>query len=51
MYYKGYSIEQDKSGFAPIDSTYTFRLLEEDLIIGYGESIEDCKKQIDELNN
>jgi hypothetical protein len=51
MYYKGYSIERDRTGFAPIDSTYSFRLLEDDLVIGWGETIEDCKKQIDELLN
>lgn len=51
MHYKGYSIERDRSDFAPIDSTYSFRLLEDDLIIGWGETIEYCKRQIDKLTN
>lgn len=46
--YKGYKIEPDLTGFAPKDSTYHF-YIDSEKVDGYGESIEDCKKQIDEL--
>lgn len=46
--YKGYNIEPDLTGFAPKDSTYHF-YIDSEKVDGYGESIEDCKKQIDEL--
>jgi hypothetical protein len=47
--YKGYWFEFDKSGFAPNNSKVHFFSEEEDFAIGSGESIEDCKKQIDEI--
>jgi hypothetical protein len=47
--YKGYWFGFDKSGFAPNNSKVNFFSEEEDFAIGSGESIEDCKKQIDEI--
>jgi len=49
MYYKGYSIERDKSGWAPKSLVYGFTIFEDDLMIGWGETIEECKRQIDKL--
>jgi hypothetical protein len=46
--YKGYNIEPDLTGYAPKHSTYHF-YIDSEKVDGYGESIEDCKKQIDEL--
>jgi hypothetical protein len=46
--YKGFWFEFDKSGFAPKNSKVHFFSEDEDFAIGSGESIEDCKKQIDE---
>ncbi len=47
MEYKGYSIEPNNTGFVNFD----FYLKESELIYGNGETIEDCKRQIDELEN
>lgn len=43
--YKGYIIEPNNIGYVNFD----FYLQEAELISGHGESIEDCKLQIDEL--
>jgi len=48
MNYKGYNIDADLTGYTPKHSAYHFYIDSEE-IDGYGESIEDCKKQIDEL--
>lgn len=48
-FYKDYFIEIDKTGYAPKDSTYFFFKECDEIATGFGESIEDCKKQIDEL--
>ena len=48
-FYKDYFIEIDKTGYAPKDSTYFFFKEFDEKATGFGESIEDCKKQIDEL--
>ena len=50
MEYNGYFIYPDKTGYAPKDSTYHF-YIDSEKVDGHGESIEDCKKQIDELTN
>ena len=50
MKYKEYNIEPDLTGYAPKDSTYHF-YIDSEKVDGYGESIEDCKNQIDELIN
>jgi len=47
--YRGYIISQDITGYAPKDSQFAFFLDDGELYCGRGESIEDCKKQIDEL--
>jgi len=47
--YKGYWFQFDKSGFAPKNSKVHFFSEEQDFAVGSGESIEDCKKQIDEI--
>ena len=48
-FYKDYLIEPDKTGYAPKDSKYFFFKECDEKATGFGESIEDCKKQIDEL--
>jgi hypothetical protein len=45
MEYKGYLIEPNLTGFVNFD----FYKPDDELITGNGETIEDCKKQIDEL--
>jgi len=47
--YRGYIISQDITGYAPKDSQFAFFLDDGELYCGSGESIEDCKQQIDEL--
>ncbi len=47
--YKGYSIEEDKTGYAPKHLRFHFFAEDDEYAKGAGESIEDCKKQIDEL--
>jgi hypothetical protein len=49
MEYKGYLIEIDNTGFAPKNMLYSFYLGGEEYI-GSGESVEDCKRQIDEID-
>jgi len=46
MEYNGYLIEPNLTGYVNFD----FYKPESDLITGNGENIEDCQKQIDELN-
>ena len=48
-FYKEYLIEIDKTGYAPKNSRYFFYKECEEIASGFGESIEDCKQQIDEL--
>ena len=48
MDYKGYEIEQDKTGYAPDHLKFGF-FDNEGECQGMGGSIDDCKKQIDEL--
>lgn len=47
MKYKGYQIIEESTGWAPKWSKYNFFLEDEEESAGSGESIEDCKKQID----
>lgn len=49
--YNGYTIEPDKTGYAPKDSTYFFFKECDEKATGFGETIEDCKTQINELIN
>lgn len=48
MEYKGYLIEQDMTGYAPKSMEYSY-FLGHEFYYGSGETIEDCKKQIDEI--
>jgi hypothetical protein len=50
MEYNGYLIEEDKTGYAPKHLRFSFFTDDGEKIIGSGESVEDCEKQIDELN-
>lgn len=47
--YKGYRIVDDYTGFAPASIRFSFGIPYDDEFAGCGESIEDCKEQIDEL--
>jgi hypothetical protein len=49
MKYKRYLIEEDPTGYAPKNFRFSFYLDDGEKYWGSGESIEDCKKQIDEL--
>jgi predicted RNase H-like HicB family nuclease len=49
MEYNGYLIEPDKTGYAPKDSKYFIFKIDEEKSCGFGSTIEDCKKEIDEL--
>jgi len=49
MEYKGYLIEPDKTGYAPKNSQYFIFEIDAEVSCGFGESIEDCKQQIDEM--
>ena len=46
MNYKNYTIEADNTGYAP--KNMTFLIFNEEEYIGSGETIEECKKLIDE---
>jgi hypothetical protein len=46
MEYKGYLIEPNNTGYV----NYDFYKPESELIEGNGETLEDCKTQIDNLN-
>ena len=48
MEYKGYTIEEDNTGYAPKHLIFHF-FENDEYAVGAGESIEDCQKQIDEL--
>lgn len=48
-FYKEYIIEIDITGIATKDSRYFFYKECDEKASGFGETIEDCKKQIDEL--
>ena len=47
--YKGYRIEIDRTGYASKEDMYSFFNDDGETYLGSGESIEDCKRQIDEL--
>ena len=47
--YKGYTFEEDKTGYAPKEMRFSFFLDDGEKYCGSGKSIEDCKQQIDEL--
>lgn len=47
--YKGYTFEEDKTGYAPKHLRFHFFAIDDEYVKGAGESIEDCKRQIDEL--
>ena len=47
--YKGYTFEEDKTGYAPKEMLFSFFLDDGEKYCGSGKSIEDCKQQIDEL--
>ncbi len=47
--YKGYTFEEDKTGYAFKDDMYSFFNDDGETYFGSGKSIEDCKQQIDEL--
>ena len=49
MKYKGYEISQDSSNFAPQELIFYYTEEDEEEIIGYAESVDECKKEIDEL--
>ena len=44
MKYRGYEINQDSSGFAPQELIFYYTEEDEEQIIGYGESVDECKK-------
>jgi len=49
MEYKGYVISEDNSGYAPFNLRFNIFNDDGEFYFGSGESIEDCKEQIDEL--
>lgn len=50
MEYNGYTIEEDNTGYAPKHLKFHFYAIDDEIAKGAGESIEDCERQIDELN-
>jgi hypothetical protein len=46
--YKGFIIADDCTGYAPKHLRFSFFTDDGETFIGSGESIEDCKSQIDE---
>ena len=48
--YKGYCFDEDKTGYAPKHLRFSFFLDDGEKHCGSGESIEDCKQQIDEIH-
>lgn len=50
MEYNGYLIEEDKTGYAPKELRFHFFEEGDEYAKGAGASLEDCYKQIDELN-
>jgi len=49
MEYRNHIIAKDGTGYAPKNMMYSFFLDEGETYAGSGESITDCKEQIDEL--
>ena len=49
MEYKGYLIEEDKSGYAPKHMRFSFYSNDGEKYCGSAESIEGCKADINEL--
>lgn len=49
MEYKGYLIEEDKTGYAPKHLRFSYFSDDGEKYWGMEETIEDCQKQIDEL--
>lgn len=47
--YRGYKIDEDNTGFAPVNMQFHFYFDDGEIISGYGSSVKDCKNQIDEL--
>lgn len=47
--YKGYVIERDNTGIAPVANSLSFRPIDDELIIGTGRSFENCIKLIDDM--
>jgi hypothetical protein len=45
--YKGYKFDEDNTGYAPKHLRFSFYTDDGENISGSGESIEDCKQQID----
>jgi hypothetical protein len=50
MEYNGFLIEEDNTGIAPKNSRFHFYISGDEVVTGWGESVEDCEKQIDQLN-
>jgi hypothetical protein len=49
MKYNGYTIEEDKTGYAPKHLRFHFFAEDDEYAKGAGESLEDCKNQIDKI--
>mgnify|MGYP003650975322 CR=1 FL=1 len=49
VFYRDYEIHQDCTGLAPKWGQFSFYMVDDEVYQGSGESIEDCKAQIDEL--
>ncbi len=49
MKYRGYLIEQDLTGYAPKSMEYSYFSGDGETYCGSGETLEDCKRQINEL--
>ena len=47
--YRGYVIAIDTTGYAPKNMRFSFFLDDGELYVGSGESMEDCKQQIDTI--
>lgn len=50
MEYNGFLIEEDNTGIAPKNSRFHFYISGDEVVTGWGESIEGCEKKIDEIN-
>lgn len=49
MIYKGYLIEEDSTGYAPKHLRFNFFDYDGETFLGNGESLEECKKEIDSM--
>ena len=49
MKHRKHEINQDNTGFAPKKLQFYYTKEDEEKIIGYAESVDECKKEIDEL--